>query len=151
MCHSAYWASYCCCIHDNDGASIIGNESVPIQLAQCRFTGLAKFQCWNINIFFANKIYGSNFVEQHSETVMVWNYQNADCSLRKKNLLSFVIIFGTLSFPIQRLKAHFRFCFLSEELRDTYLIAYINKQQKKCRKVNKSSVVHVVIKQKNIY
>ena len=25
----------------------------------------------------------SNFIKQHSETVMLWNYQNADCSLRK--------------------------------------------------------------------
>ena len=31
-----------------------------------------------------NKIYGSNFFEQHSEAVMVWNRQNAECSLRKK-------------------------------------------------------------------
>ena len=34
-------------------------------------------------IYFWNKIYGSNFIKQHSETVVVWNYQNADCSLRK--------------------------------------------------------------------
>ena len=31
---------------------------------------------------------------------MVWNYQNADCSLRKKIIVSYIIIFGTLSFPI---------------------------------------------------
>ena len=30
---------------------------------------------------------------------MVLNYQNADCSLRK-NTVSLVIIFGTISFPI---------------------------------------------------
>ena len=30
----------------------IGNERVPIQLAQCRFPGLANSQCRNINIFF---------------------------------------------------------------------------------------------------
>jgi len=30
---------------------------------------------------------------------MVWNYQNADCSL-KKNIVSFIIIFDTPSFPI---------------------------------------------------
>ena len=29
---------------------------------------------------FSNKTYGSNFIKQHSETVMVRNYQNADCS-----------------------------------------------------------------------
>ena len=30
-----------------------------------------RFQCQNINIFFSNKIYGSNFIKQHSETAMV--------------------------------------------------------------------------------
>jgi len=44
--------------------------SVPIQLAQCRFPGLAVsiariLMCF----FFSNKIYGSSFVKQHSETV----------------------------------------------------------------------------------
>ena len=39
-------------------------------------------QCWNFNTFF-KKIYVSNF-KQHLETVVGWNYQNADCSLRKK-------------------------------------------------------------------
>ena len=27
---------------------------------------------------FLNKIYGSHFIKQHSETVMVWNYRNVD-------------------------------------------------------------------------
>jgi len=42
-------------------------------------------------------------MKQHSETVMVSNYQNADCSLRK-NIVSFIISFGTLSFPIELLE-----------------------------------------------
>ena len=29
---------------------------------------------------FFKKVYRSNFIEQHSETVMVWNYRNTDCS-----------------------------------------------------------------------
>jgi len=29
---------------------------------------------------FSNKIYGGNFIKQHSETVIVRNQQNADCS-----------------------------------------------------------------------
>jgi len=44
-----------------------------------------------LNVYFSNKTYGSNFIKQHSETVMVWNYQNADWSLRK-NIVSFIII-----------------------------------------------------------
>ena len=33
---------------------------------------------------------------------MVWNYQNADCSLKNKVIVLFIIIFGTVSFPIHR-------------------------------------------------
>jgi len=50
----------------------IGSESVPIQLTQCRFRRLAISNA-KISIYFSNKIYGSNFIKQHSETVMVWN------------------------------------------------------------------------------
>jgi len=48
-------------------------------------------------IYFSNKIYGNNLTKQHSDTVMVWNYQDADCSLRK-NIVSFIIM-----------STHFRF------------------------------------------
>jgi len=48
----------------------IGNESVPIQLAQCWFTGPAISNA-KTNISFSNKIHGSNFIEQHSETVEI--------------------------------------------------------------------------------
>ena len=58
---------------------------MPIQLAQCRFPGLA-ISNTEISVYFSNKTYVSNFIKQHSETVTVWNYQNADCSLRKKLL-----------------------------------------------------------------
>ena len=50
-------------------------------------------------MYFSNKIHGSNFIRQLSETVMVWSYQNADCSLKKINLLCHIVIFCTLSFP----------------------------------------------------
>ena len=60
----------------------------------------AHCQSVNREICFSIKTYGSNFIKQHSETVMVWNYQNADCSLRKKLFVSFIIILGTLSFLI---------------------------------------------------
>jgi len=43
----------------------IGHESVPIQLAQCRFPGLV-ISSAKISIYFSNKIYGSNFIKQHS-------------------------------------------------------------------------------------
>jgi len=51
---------------------------------------------------FSNKIYGIDYIKQHSETVTVWNYQNVDCSLKNKFIVSFIIIFGTLSFPMRR-------------------------------------------------
>ena len=68
---------------------------------------------------FSNKIYGSNFIKQLSETVTVWNHQNADCSWKNKFIMLFSIIFGTLSFPSYYLssfpkvaKWHFRFFLL---------------------------------------
>ena len=39
-------------------------------------------------------------MKQHSQTVIIRNYQNADCSLRKENLVPLIIISGTLSFLI---------------------------------------------------
>jgi len=73
-------------IHDNYLALRVNRErkcadttgTVPVLWA-------GHFQyCKKILIYFSNKIHGSNFIERHSETVMVWNYWNADCSLRKK-------------------------------------------------------------------
>jgi len=57
-------------------ADTIGTVPVPL---------VGHFQYENIKIF-SDKIYRSSFFKQHSETVMVLNYQNADCSLRKKLL-----------------------------------------------------------------
>jgi len=48
---------------------LIGNESVLIQLPQCRFPELAISHA-KILIYFSNRIYGSNFIKQHTETVM---------------------------------------------------------------------------------
>ena len=48
----------------------LGNESVPIQLAQCRLPELAIFNA-NIIIYFSNKMYGNNRIKQHSQTVVV--------------------------------------------------------------------------------
>ena len=57
----------------------IRNKSALIQLAQGRFTELVISSA-------KNKIYWSSFIKHHSETVMVWNYQNTVCNLRKKFL-----------------------------------------------------------------
>jgi len=51
-------------------SKILGNESVPIQLAQCWFPGLAISNA-KMLINFSNITYGSNFIIQHSKTVMV--------------------------------------------------------------------------------
>jgi len=67
-------------------AELYINLYSPIQSAQCRFPGLAISNA-KILIYFSNKLYGSNFIEQHSEIVMVWNYQNVDCSLIKNILV----------------------------------------------------------------
>jgi len=49
----------------------IGNDTVPIQLAQCRFPGGLAIYSAKMLIYFSNKIYGSDFIKEHSETVMV--------------------------------------------------------------------------------
>jgi len=46
------------------------NEIAPIQLARCRFHGLA-ISSATISISFSNKLHASNCIEQHSETVNV--------------------------------------------------------------------------------
>jgi len=51
-------------------ATTIGNESAPIQLTQYPFPGQA-ISSAKILIYFSNKIYGSSFIKQHSETVTV--------------------------------------------------------------------------------
>jgi len=57
----------------------------PIQLAQCRFPGLIISNAIaNILIYFSNKIYESNFIKQHSESIVVLNYQTAFCILSKE-------------------------------------------------------------------
>ena len=47
-------------------------------------------------IYFSNEICDNKFVKQHQETAMVLNYQNADCSLRKKILLCHLLQFSAL-------------------------------------------------------
>ena len=80
-------------MHSSDSTSEkVWNESVPIQLAQCRFPGQA-ISSAKILIYLSNKIHGSNFIKQYSETVMVWNYQNCWLQFKKKMV---VIIFCTL-------------------------------------------------------
>ena len=66
-------------------------------------------------------IYESNFIKQDSETVMVSSYQNADCTLKKYNFSSFIIIFSTLSFPI---KWYSHSVVTSEQLVKTYGYKY---------------------------
>jgi len=78
----------------------IRNKSVPIQLTQSQFPAWAAAISNDemLTYFWNKKIYVSNFIKQYSETAMVWNYQNADSSLRQKYCV-IIITFGTLSFP----------------------------------------------------
>ena len=66
--------------HPAELCNSIGNESVPIHLAQCWFPGLA-ISSAKIKTYFSNKTDGNNFIKQHWETVMLRNYKNADGSL----------------------------------------------------------------------
>ena len=82
-----------------DIRSSTGNERAPIQLAQCWFLGLVISNA-KILIYFSNKIYGRNFIKQHSETVVVWNYQILIAV--KRIYCAIAIVFGTVSFAIFR-------------------------------------------------
>ena len=53
-----------------------------------------------MELCFPNIIYGGSFIRKQSESVMDWNYQNANCRLIKKNIVSFIATFGTLSFAV---------------------------------------------------
>jgi len=73
--------------HNDSGINqhlLIGNESVPIQLAQCRFSGLA-ISSAKILILFSNKIY-TEAILSDSTRILLWFdiTKNTDCSLRKK-------------------------------------------------------------------
>jgi len=56
--------------HKLNATSSIGNESVPIQLASDGSLGWP-FSSLKYKYIFWNNIYGSNFIKQHSETVIV--------------------------------------------------------------------------------
>jgi len=54
-------------------------------------------------IYFWNKIYGSNFIKRTRKLLWFEITKNVDCSLRKKVIVSFIVIFGKLSFHVRRL------------------------------------------------
>ena len=83
-----------------------------MQLAQCRFPGLAinsqfpMLKHYYRPIFQIKQAYMEAIVSDSSRKLMIWDYQNSDCSLRKKTfLLSFIIIFNTLSYPMHNLQS----------------------------------------------
>jgi len=75
---TGYIADDSLCSTDHRGrecADTIGTVSVPVLAIS-----IAKIVIY----IFSNKIYGSNFIQQHSETILGRNYQNAGCSSRKQ-------------------------------------------------------------------
>jgi len=80
MIHLQLWPKVCRACKDIlvilppvGGVCGLWNESVPILLSQCWFSGLA-ISTAKLVIHFSNKIHGSNFIKQHPETVMVWGH-----------------------------------------------------------------------------
>jgi len=77
----------------------IGNESVPIQLAQCRFPGLA-FPVLKYKYVFQLK-YTEAILSNSTRKPLWFEITNMLVAVFKnKFIVLFVIIFGTLSFPI---------------------------------------------------
>jgi len=76
---------------------LIGNESVPIQLAQCWFSRPA-IPMPKYKYIFSNKMHRRNFMKQHSETCYGWKL--AKCWLQFK-IKFYCVIYYNFS-------AHFR-------------------------------------------
>jgi len=98
-----------------------GNESAPIQLAQCRFPGLA-ISNDEMLIYFLNKIY---VILSNSTRKLVW-FETAKILIavpEKNIILSFIIIFGTLSFPITLLLL--LFCHVTNKFFFFYKLTWI--------------------------
>jgi len=77
--------------------SEIGNKSVPIQLAQFRFPGLAISNAKDINVYFQIKY--TEAILSNSTRKLLWIEITKMMFVIKKIIVS-LIIFGTLSFPI---------------------------------------------------
>ena len=76
-----------------------GNESVPIQLAQCWFPGLAIASA-KMFVYFSNEIYRSNFIKPLGKYYGL-NLQKCWLQFKKSNFsVSFVIIIVTLSLAV---------------------------------------------------
>jgi len=80
---------------------LIGNESVPIPLAQCWFSGLAIFNAKNINrpIFFQVK-YTEAILSNSTRKLLWFEITKMLIAVKNKFIVLFIIIFGALSFPI---------------------------------------------------
>jgi len=77
----------------------IGNESVPIQLAQCWFPGWP-FQTLKCKYMFQTKC--TKAILSNSTRKLLWfEITNMLIAVLKYKFVSFIIIFGTLSFPMQ--------------------------------------------------
>ena len=96
----------------------IGNEIVPIQLAQCWFPGLAIL---NAKIFLKLNIFGSTFIKQHSEIVMVWSYQNADCSSLYYTYFHIAYSWPLCANMTSSVKLNSRFGYKKQSIQDTWI------------------------------
>jgi len=79
-----------------------GNESVPIQLAQCWFPrpAISNAKIW---VYFSNKIYGSSFIKTALGNCYGLKLPKCWLQFNRINLVCnmlFIKYFGTLSFPI---------------------------------------------------
>jgi len=73
---------------------------VPIQVAQCRFPGLAISNAKILIYFFQIKY--TEAISSNSTRKLLWfEITKILIEVYEKNILSFIIIFDTLSFPIR--------------------------------------------------
>jgi len=80
----------------------IGNESVPIQLAQCWFSGLAITSVKIQICFFSKKIQYTEAILSNCTRKLLWFEisKKLIAVLKNQSIVLLIVIFGTLSFPI---------------------------------------------------
>ena len=108
----------------------IGNESAPIQLAQCRFPGLA-ISSSRILIYFSNKICGTVL----SNSTLVWNYQHVDCSFQERHFYCVVYYNFRHTFVPYRSRINAaRICRTAAAATDRYLLLVRARPQQQTRR-----------------
>jgi len=74
-----------------DHISVTGNESVPMQLAQCRFHGLVISNA-EILIYFSNRIYTEATLSNSTRKLLWFEISKTPIAVKNKFIVLFIIM-----------------------------------------------------------